>query len=252
MSSSVPHLFPLQTASYILSFQFSSWYPHFANLSIKSTIIRPLSQDFRDYLNSDGVFVPEGSEDKLRTFYLDVENSLLTLSGLSDVEDDSDEEEDEDRVVFAFPELDAQIRQSIKEWEGVFPKLNFSSPRDASWILPASSPLKCTSPAEVYLLLKSSDFITHDLTVENVFDGCEDPSPSYELELVLRKWYAMDRSRELRCFVRDNNLIAISQRDHNYYDFLNDPLTKSSIAQTVQTYWEKNIRTSKYWESTPS
>lgn len=58
-------LFPVLTPSYILAFQFSSWYPTFSKHSIKSTIVRPLSEDFREYLNADGVFVPEGSEDAL-------------------------------------------------------------------------------------------------------------------------------------------------------------------------------------------
>ncbi|KAG6891355.1 hypothetical protein C0992_008470 [Termitomyces sp. T32_za158] len=203
---------------------------------------RPLSQEFRDYLNSDGVWVPEGSEDNL------VES---TLSDDDNDDDDDDNENDEERPSFSFPELDTRIRECIKSYEAVFPKLNFSSPRDASWILPASSPLKCTSPSDVYLLLKSSDFIAHDLSTENVFSGCEDPPPSYELELVLRKWYAMDRSRELRCFVRHNSLVAISQRDTNYYDFLNEPLTKESIARSVRDYWQKNIRGSEYWKETP-
>jgi D123 len=81
-------------------------------------------------------------------------------------------------------------------------------------VLPAGSPLKCTTPADVYLLLKSSDFVSHDLDVNNVFDGCKkEPSrggewPSYELELVLRKWYAIQPSRELRCFVRSGKLIG--------------------------------------------
>lgn len=57
------HLFPVQSKEYILSFQFSFWYPLFFNHTIKSTIIRPLPDEFVDYLNADGVFVPEGSED---------------------------------------------------------------------------------------------------------------------------------------------------------------------------------------------
>lgn len=60
---SSPTLYPPQTSEYILSFQFSSWYPRFATKSVKSTIIRPLDAAFRDYLDSDGVFVPEGSDD---------------------------------------------------------------------------------------------------------------------------------------------------------------------------------------------
>ena len=73
------------------------------------------------------------------------------------------------------------------------------------------------------MLLKSSDFISHDIDVESVFEGCDDkpsafppkseePSkewpPPYVLELVLRKWYPVNPSRELRCFVKDNKLIG--------------------------------------------
>lgn len=82
-------------------------------------------------------------------------------------------------------------------------------------MLPASSPLKCTSPSDVYLLLKSSDFVLHDLDLERVFEGVEPPQTPcthpYELELVLRKWYPVDRSRELRCFVRRETLIGTVQ-----------------------------------------
>jgi hypothetical protein len=80
--------------------------------------------------------------------------------------------------------------------------------QDAAWLLPSSEPLKCTSPADVYMLLKSSDFVTHDLAPESVFADCSDGECAYELELVLRKWYAVERNRELRCFVRDGMLLG--------------------------------------------
>jgi D123 len=99
--------------------------------------------------------------------------------------------------------------------------------QDAAWLLPSSSPLKCTSPADVYILLKSSDFVTHDLSARSVFDGCgggggsvggngqdqgqdqeEEEEKAYTLELVLRKWFAIDPSREMRAFVRDGVLIG--------------------------------------------
>ena len=77
-------------------------------------------------------------------------------------------------------------------------------------MLPASSPLKCVSPADVYLLLKSSDFILHDIEKDQLFQQCDGDTetPEYELELVLRKWYPVDRSRELRCFVRRETLLG--------------------------------------------
>src|SRR5436190_2055186 len=84
--------------------------------------------------------------------------------------------------------------------------------QDAAWILSTSTPLKCTCPSDVYILLKSSDFICHDLNRDLVFEGCDqsvaNDLPDYNLELVLRKWYPVERSRELRCFVRQEALLG--------------------------------------------
>lgn len=138
-------------------------------------------------------------------------------------------------------------------------------------MLPASSPLKCMSPSDIYMLLKSSDFILHDLNKAELFDDCDvapgEDLPSYELELVLRKWYPVDRSRELRCFVRRELLLGtsffsndrltpcsypcepgISQRDPNYYDFWNDSDTQRKVLAAVTTFWEENIKGK--WEAT--
>jgi hypothetical protein len=136
-------LFPEQTASYILQFQFSAWYPKFSSLSIKSTIIRPLDQNFKEYLESDGVFVPEGSEDLLVCFPCGSLVPILNIhsiaspaeSSLSDTEDEDEgkeeeSEEEDNSPPFSFPGLDAEIRRCIQQYDGgVFPKLNFSSPR---------------------------------------------------------------------------------------------------------------------------
>ncbi|KAI0802046.1 D123-domain-containing protein [Irpex lacteus] len=252
---SQPTLFPSLTPSGLLAFQFSSWYPRFASKSIKSTIIKPLGPEFHDYLRSDGVFLPEGSEDLSVCSALDL---APMASALSDDEDgsegdgsDSDEEEQEPRRKFAFPELDTRIRDAVKEYGAVFPKLNFSSPRDAAWMLPPSNPLKCTAPSDVYTLLKSSDFVLHDLNQDDVFEGCDSDTvarPHYDLELVLRKWYPVDRSRELRCFVRREILLGISQRDPNYYDFWNEPGTQAKVLEAVTRFWEENIKGK--WEET--
>ncbi len=124
----------------------------------------------------------------------------------------------------------------------------------------SSSPLKCTSPADIYLLLKSSDFTQHDLSPESVFEGCEDTStpPSYELELVLRKWYHVDTSREFRCFVRQGVLIGpslyilqhaqlcnfwagVSQRDPNPYDYMLESNFKEKVKETISSFWKREI-----------
>jgi len=82
-----------------------------------------------------------------------------------------------------------------------------------------------------------------------VFEGCDvlPPADTYRVELVLRKWYPVDRSRELRCFVRQNILIGVSQRDTNYYDFLNEPATQDTMISTVQQFWRSKIKTT--WDS---
>ena len=89
--------------------------------------------------------------------------------------------------------------------------------QDASFILPQTShgPLHCTSPADIYLLLKSSDFINHDLDPKRVYGDCTD-QPTFgdsgreglKVELVLKKFVQLDPAREFRCFVRDNILIG--------------------------------------------
>ncbi|KAF8501097.1 D123-domain-containing protein [Russula emetica] len=243
---------PILSREDVIAFQFSSWFPTFSSLSIKSTII-PLTDDFRSYLEADGVFVPTGSE------------NLPPKSTLEDDHDhdcdNDDEANDSFAVRYSFPELDAQIRATIDEYGGaVFPKLNFSSPKDAAWLLPSSpSPLRCTSPADVYILLKSSDFIVHDLSAESVFEGCttnvnisdnnndndddDQDQVLYKLELVLRKWFVIDPSREMRAFVREGVLIGISQRgDANYYEFLNEPGTQRKIVSSFVAYWTTHVK----------
>ncbi|KZT60095.1 cytoplasmic protein [Calocera cornea HHB12733] len=224
-------LFPPLTRSNVLACQLSSWYPTLASVSIKTVTIRPLDVQFRDYLLADGVHIPLGSE------------GITAADTLS--EDESDEDEGEDGPSYTFPQLDTSIRKAIADFGAVFPKLNWSSPKDAAWMLPQSSPLKCTSPADVYLLLKSSDFVNHDLDPSIVFEGCEEDDEqsdfSYELELSLRKWYAIDKGREFRCFVRDNMLLGASQRDHNYYEYLNESETQELVLGTIGCFWRDHL-----------
>ena len=61
-----------------------------------------------------------------------------------------------------FPEIELNIKQSIEKYGNVFPKLNWSAAEDAQWI--QASGTKCGNLSEVFLLLKSSDKIVHDLT----------------------------------------------------------------------------------------
>lgn len=109
--------------------------------------------------------------------------------------------------------------------------------QDAAWMLPASSPLKCVSPADVYLLLKSSDYVLHDIDADQLFQQCDGDTdtPEYELELVLRKWYPVDRSRELRCFVRRENLIGNCIFDNHSCNVVSLPSQRSRNETRIST-----------------
>ncbi|KAL9002255.1 MAG: hypothetical protein Q9188_004811 [Gyalolechia gomerana] len=116
--------------------------------------------------------------------------------------------------------------------------------------------MECRSPNDVYLLLKSSDFITHDL--EQAFDGCVDapaksPKPATSekdeanedmeipYHLTLRKTIpSFLPSCEFRCFVRTRTLLCTCQRDLNYYDFL--PPLVPTLRPLIISFFEKELK----------
>lgn len=62
----------------------------------------------------------------------------------------------------------------------------------------------------MFLLLKSSDFINHDLN--HAFEHCEDEAetstPNVEYQLVLKKWHNIQPSMEFRVFVKNKEIIG--------------------------------------------
>ncbi|XP_041059425.1 cell division cycle protein 123 homolog [Carcharodon carcharias] len=196
----------------VLSCQLSAWYPLFKKLTIRS-IILPLPQNVIDYLLDDGTLVVSGRNE---------------APSCSHADDGSDEEQDiqwsDDENVTTltapeFPDFAAKVQEAINTLGGsVFPKLNWTSPRDAQWIAMNSS-LKCNNLSDIFLLLKSSDFVTHDLTQPFLHCTDDSPDPKVDPQLVLRKWCELIPGGEFRCFVKENKLIGVAQRDHTqYYD----------------------------------
>lgn len=148
-----------------------------------------------------------------------------------------------------FPELHQTIKDTIQELGGeVAPKLNWSSPKDAGWISPHQNTIKCTTPDDIYLLLKTSNFISHDL--DHAFDGTvttesrpTEPSNSdlgFQPVLVLRTFFTPQTSMEFRCFVKQRSLIAITPRDPNYYEFLKK--FRPAIIERIEDLFEDNLR----------
>ncbi|KAK6952999.1 hypothetical protein Daesc_005296 [Daldinia eschscholtzii] len=168
---------------------------------------------------------------------------------VEEVDSDSDSDEDEDEEPRLppnkrFPELHQTIKDKIAELGGaVAPKLNWTAPKDAAWISPHQNTIKCTSPNDIYLLLKSSNFITYDL--EHAFDDCTPTSnsstsnaPAFKPVLVLRSYFNPHTAMEFRCFVKHRNLIGISQRDLNHYEFLKS-LRSDIVARITQLFNHK-------------
>lgn len=165
--------------------------------------------------------------------------------------DDSDDDDDDEPERLPpnqrFPELHQLIKDKILELGGeVAPKLNWTAPKDAVWISPHQNTIKCTCPNDIYLLLKSSNFITYDL--EHAFDDCTPTQSSstssgaalssFKPVLVLRSYFNPHTAMEFRCFVKHRNLVGISQRDLNYYEFL-EPLKEHIVAKISQLFNSK-------------
>ncbi|CAO2648409.1 Nn.00g076760.m01.CDS01 [Neocucurbitaria sp. VM-36] len=226
--------FPPVTKEHILNCSYHSWHPRYRAVTPKARLI-PLPTAFLDYLRSDGIILPP--EDTDNPTWSDSDSGIF--SGADN--NDDDEEETVDPSAH-WRDTHEAIERTIEELGGkVAPKLNWSAPKDATWIA-ATNSMECRTPNDIYLLLKSSDFVTHDLG--HAFDDTVNQSSTPDLDipyhLVLRKWITLNPSVEFRCFVRDRRLIAICQRDLNHFEFLFNMQDK--LRQTIQNFFDIRLR----------
>ncbi|EGG22582.1 cell division cycle protein [Cavenderia fasciculata] len=265
-----------------LKCSFEQWYRVFKNNTFSSIVI-PLPKIFIDYLNSDHFTMSEESFPEFRTedngeddeewssttpsdmstkldkrYYQSYDSESESESDNEQDEDDEDEDEKEkdnnnnnnnnktNRKISEkdFPELIKEIEDAIAKLGGeVVPKLNWSSPKDATWMNIHSS-LKCLTPTDVLLLLKSSDFINHDLCQFQIEKDQEEILKDDSISpftLVLRKYHNLFHSMEFRCFVKNNQLIAISQRDTStYYKFLQEK--KQHLQDLIQQFFNTIVK----------
>ncbi|KAL3230161.1 Uncharacterized protein RNJ44_01524 [Nakaseomyces bracarensis] len=197
---------------------YSFWYEKFKSHIPKTRIIKPLPQQFIQYLEQDGIKLPISSNE-LSSYTDDIVRS--EENEYSDWEADEDtatEYEPGIEPLNDFPEFHQQLKDIISELGPVTPKLNWSAPKDATWILPNNT-MKCNEVNEIYLLLNASNYIVHDL--EHAFDECVDKKQGEpEYELILRQWFNINPALEFRVFVKDGKVVGATQRDLNYYDYL--------------------------------
>lgn len=204
--------------------------------------------------SDDGPFTEEDDDDWEPT------STAYSRPSLQEAEEDSDEDGDEDGAEAKsprlppdqrFPDLHQAIKDKIKDLGGaVAPKLNWSSPKDAAWISPHQNTVKCTSPNDIYLLLKSSNFITHDLdhAFDNTVTTASSTSPAstahsglgFQPVLILRAFFSPQPSMEFRCFVKQRSLVAITPRDPNHYEFLK--ALRPTIIGRVKELFDSKLR----------
>ena len=185
---------------------------------------------FISYLRADGIVLPP-------------ENATPTDDDNLDTYSDDEADEQPDPST-EWEEIHTQIKTTISELGGIItPKLNWSAPKDATWMA-ATNDMQCRTPNDIYLLLKSSDFISHDL--ELPFDDCVPDTPNsmstpdVPYHLVLRKYVNFNPSLEFRCFVRDRVLLCICQRDQNHFDFL-FPL-RETLRSRIQAFFDEKLK----------
>ncbi|RDD45991.1 Cell division cycle protein 123-like protein [Trichoplax sp. H2] len=226
------------STQHVLNCSFSSWYPKFRRLTITSRVV-PLPIEFINYLNADGVVLPQACPQPSTRYTCGDESD----SDLSDEWNNASDDEDTTAPIPTFPKLEEDVNQHIRELGGyVFPKLNWSSPQDAAWIS-HNGTLQCSTFQDITLLLKSSDRVGHDLTKPHLsFEGCQDPAGDFS-GYEACKIYEQYR-KECKDFdTKPINFVhaAISQRDiSNYYPFMVTTMTE--CCHDIAKFFYKNIK----------
>ncbi|KAJ1908911.1 hypothetical protein IWQ60_011458 [Tieghemiomyces parasiticus] len=240
---------------------FSNWYPQFRSHTIRSKVLKPIPTDLLTYLRQDGLVLPPTVEEVASED--EDGNSAADDSSSGQIEGDGSDDEEAGEVPAApdLTEVVAELRRLIGELGGaVFPKLNWSAPRDATWIA-STNTLRCTTPDEILLLLKSSDCVSDDLsrpyreaahsivsspigqganrtgaTETTISADTHEPLAEADTELVLRKWSNLNPALEFRAFVVRGQLRAVSQMDLNHYPFLtaDEPVLRERIHSFMQ------------------
>ncbi|KAJ4807818.1 hypothetical protein LUZ62_020384 [Rhynchospora pubera] len=243
----------------LLRCQLKEWYHLFQPHTIP-TLFLPLPASFLSYLQGLSLSLsPDGSHSPSPAPFLlptSASNSAFhKFPAHSTVPDpdsnfhsDSDSDSDSASEVKApsFPELESEVEKSISALGGrVVPKLNWSAPKDATWMSPFGS-LKCESFSEICLLLHSSDCIIHDLTEalpsSQDYANQKQNEDEFQFFLALRKWVPDIRPEyEFRCFVHDKKLVGISQREVTaFYPSL--MTQKNQIVDSIVDFFNRIVK----------
>lgn len=197
-------------------------------------MLAPVPLEFLRYLTSDGIQLEENPYEYIVN---DSDNDY------SDWEDEEGANNNADTnggaQIESFHEFHELVKSATQALgDSVVPKLNWSAPKDARWMLINNS-LQCRSTNDIYLLLKSSDHIVDD--IDNAFDGIkEDGQEPFPYELVLKKFIDINPALEFRVFIKDSAIVGISSRDMNHYPYL--ALEVPTIRATIERFFEEHAK----------
>lgn len=241
--------FPILTKKHIDSCKYTNWYETFHKKSlgkytIDSHILKDLSHNFISFLLEDDIKLKTNTDNTFNDHNQD-------FSDWSSSENDTSSDEDSIKFVdpkSVFPEVDDFINSCFdKNNNKLTPRLNWSAPKDAVWILPYNNTMLTYTSDDIYLLLKSSNYIMHDLLYpyDEVKDSREKGDVSHDL--ILREWIEnFNPSLEFRVFVMKGKIIGISQRDiRTEYIYLHD--IKDEVRSTIDDFFEEAF-TKNYFE----
>lgn len=223
----------------VMNCSYSKWYETFRPFVVESKVLKPLPREFLDYLAAESIRLPRD----------DVVLEANSDNEYSDWSEDEDGDTDESQSVDAkkdptegFEDLHREIQRVVEEFKAVAPKLNWSAPKDCTWIM-INNTMRCDSASDVYLMLNSSDHITHDLDFpfEDTTANGSNEGSDVEYELVLRKWQEINPALEFRVFVRDQEIVGKSQRDLNYYDYLQQLIIDNKINDKINRFIYKEV-----------
>jgi hypothetical protein len=106
--------------------------------------------------------------------------------------------------------------------------------------------LKCSSAKDVLNLVLSSERVFHDLrlTIECSEKNLKNENLKFKSTMCFRTWNKyLDSEREFRCFVKDNNMTAISQ--YNNYILIEefkDQEVVFKIRDQIFNFWKQEIK----------
>jgi len=227
--------FPPVTKQQIIDCSYDSWYARYRTSTLRSRII-PLTPAFLEYLREDGLWLPDDEP---------YEETPWSEQNSNKPEDPEWESETKPNDASRFQEVHEKINDTIKELGGsVVPKLNWSTPKDALHMALSKNSMGCESANDVYLILKSSIFVTHDL--EHAFDDCvDDPLHPLTIDdikyvLVLRPFFKINTAFEFRCFVKNRTIVGISQRDIRHFDYSSDLLDE--LQGHIQDFFDEKLK----------